>query len=319
MFPFSGINLPLVLPSITDWAIGFLVVCLVMLIFWLPSLISSSSSAADKSGGRASRFPGLNAWLIRWPAIGQSRFAFWEEQLRLANAPLRPAELYLIALGLGIAGFLLMEFFMGYVLLSVFLGGVAVSIPFLLIRRRAQRNHRLIALQVESLCQDLAAAAEAGASRMQLLEQAAEVEPPLGNLFARVLVEVDQGVSSVDALERLRAREQHPQINRFIHALQLHFERGAPIAQLLRQTSEEMRVEEELVLEMQTRLEQPRFQFWIVCLLSIPMLLYFRWQDPSAVNALFGSLAGQLYYMALWGITLFIYYIVKRLTRIEGL
>ena len=154
---------------------------------------------------------------------------------------------------------------------------------------------------------------------MQLLEQAAEVEPPLGPLFLEVLAERDQGLSTIDALEHLRQRMQHPQMEGLIQALQIHFERGAPIAPLLREAADDIRIEDELIVEIQTRLEQPRVQFWFVCLLSIPVLLYMRWQDPVAVDGLLGNPLGQIYYLFLWGVALLLYWLVRRLTRLESL
>lgn len=310
--------LALVFPSISDWLVGLAVggVGLLALRVFLGSPLPTLPSQAIRAQGFRGQ---VNQWLIHWPFIGQGRFYFWAEQLRQAGAPFAPAELYGCALGLALAGAVLFNAVLGYSLLAVFLGVVVATGPFLLIRRRAQQNKRLLALQIETLCLDLAGAAEGGASKMQLLEQAAEAEAPLGPLFAEVLAERDQGVGSLEALENLRQRAKHRQLDGPIQALQVHFERGTPIAPLLHETALDMRIEDELISEIQTRLEQPRGQFWFVCFLSIPVLLYMRWQDPTAVNALLGNPVGQLYYLLLWGLALSLYLLVRRLTRIERL
>jgi Flp pilus assembly protein TadB len=312
--------LALTAPSVGNWIVGLAVGGIVLLIFLVlsgrPTLTSQGPPPRKE---RRTMRQQANQWVIRWPFLGQRRFHYWEEQLRLAGAPFRSAELYGVALGLGIAAAALLQTVLGYVLLSLFLGGVAAVSPFLFVRWRAQQNARLLTLQIEAMCLDLAGAAEGGATKMQLLEQAAEAEAPLGALFAGVLAERDQGVSSIDALEHLRQRAQHPQIEGLIQALQIHFERGAPIAPLLREAATDIRIEDELIVEIQTRLEQPRVQFWFVCLLSIPVLLYMRWQDPVAVDGLLGNPIGQIYYLSLWGVALCLYLLVRRLTRIERL
>ncbi len=309
--------LALVSPSIGDWVVGLVAggVVLLMLRAFLGSPLPEAGQLTSSQGlrGRA------NQWLIHWPFIGQRRFHFWADQLRQAGAPFFPAELYGCALVLAIASALLFNALLGYTLLALFLGVVVSTGPFLLIRWRAQKNQRLLTLQIEALCLDLAGAAESGASKMQLLEQAAEAEAPLGALFAGVLAERDQGVGSIEALENLRHRAKHRQIEGLIQALQVHFERGTPIAPLLREAALDIRIEDELILEILTRLEQPRVQFWFVCFLSIPVLLYMRWQDPTAVNGLLGSSIGQIYYLFLWGLALSLYLLVRRLTRIERL
>jgi Flp pilus assembly protein TadB len=317
---FSIRVLALVAPTVSDWIIGLAAGGILLLIFLVlfgrPGVAPEKLAARRESRDLRQQ---ANQWLIRWPFLGQRRFHYWEEQLRLARAPFRSAELYGMALALGIVGAALLQTILGYVLLSLFLGGVAAISPFLFIRWRAQQNARLLTLQIEAMCLDLAGAAEGGANKMQLLEQAAEAEAPLGTLFAGVLAERDQGVSSIDALEHLRQRAQHPQIEGLIQALQIHFERGAPIAPLLREAATDIRIEDELIVEIQTRLEQPRVQFWFVCLLSIPVLLYMRWQDPVAVDGLLGNPIGQIYYLSLWGVALCLYLLVRSLTRIERL
>jgi Flp pilus assembly protein TadB len=312
--------LDLAAPSPGDWAIGLavggVVALLLLTLLGLPELPASVPSRQKKRRKLRQR---ASQWLMQVPLIGQKRFLYWEEQLRLAGAPFFPGELYGLAFGLAVATTALLNALLGYIFLALFLGMVAAIAPFLYVRWRAQQNRRKLTLQIEAICLDLAGAAEGGASKAQLLEQAAEAEAPLGPLFATVMAERDQGVSSIDALENLRQRTRHPQMEGLIQALQIHFERGAPIAPLLREAAEGLRIEDELIVEIQTRLEQPRVQFWFVCLLSIPVLLYMRWQDPAAVDGLLGNPIGQLYYLFLWGAALALYILVRKLTRLESL
>ncbi len=316
----SPAMLALALPSTYHWLVGLVVGGLVLLLCFtfLGSPVSLSYKVTARPSSQTLRRK-INQWLINWPLIGQARYLFWEDQLRLAAMPFFPAELYGTSAGLAIATASLLATLLGYPLLAIFLGVVVAWMPFLLVRWRAQSNRRLLTLQVEAMCLDLAGAAEGGASKMQLLEQAAESEPPLGLYFSEVLTERDQGVSSIDSLENLRRRAQHRQMEGLIQSLQIHFERGAPIAPLLREAAEDIRIEDELIVEIQTKLEQPRVQFWFVCLLSIPVLLYMRWEDPVAVDGLLGTALGQIYYVTLWVIALLLYLLVSRLTRIERL
>ena len=315
-----SIILALAAPSPQEWFIGLAVgglVALLLLVLLGSADLPAAALSAQKT--RQTLRQRASQWLIQAPLIGQTRFLYWEEQLRLAGAPFFTGELYGLAFGLAVAATALLNALLGYILLALFLGVVAAIAPFLYIRWRAQQNRRKLTLQIEVVCLDLAGAAEGGASKMQLLEQAAEAEAPLGPLFATVMAERDQGVSSIDALENLRQRTHHRQMEGLIQALQIHFERGAPIAPLLREAAEDLRIEDELIVEIQTRLEQPRVQFWFVCLLSIPVLLYMRWQDPVAVDGLLGNPIGQLYYLFLWGVALLLYVLVRRLTRLDSL
>ncbi|GEM_PF-3560515 len=310
----------LVAPSLNDWVIGLAVgglLLLILLTLWGSPVFPEASSALKNT--RQGPRQQANRWFFQFPLIGQKRFLYWEEQLRLAGAPIYTGELYGIAFVLAIAAIALLYALLGYGLLAIFLGIVAAIAPFLFIRWRAQHSRRRLTLQIEAMCLDLAGAAEAGASKMQLLEQAAEAEAPLGPFFVEVMAERDQGISTIDALENLRQRARHPQMEGLIQSLQIHFERGAPVAPLLREAAEDIRIEDELIIEIQTRLEQPRVQFWFVCLLSIPVLLYMRWQDPAAVDGLLGNPIGQIYYLFLWGAALFLYLLVRRVTRIESL
>ncbi len=311
------IALALVLPSISDWLVALAIggAGLLLALAFLGSPVPIDPDQITLPEGLRGR---ANQWFTHWPFIGQRRSQFWAEQLRQAGAPFFPAELYGFALLLASASALLFNALLGYTRLALFLGVVAIG-PFLLIRWRAPKNQRLLTIQIETLCLDLTGSAESGSSKMQLLEQAAEAEAPLGPMFMGVLAERDQGVSSLEALENLRTRVKHRQIEGLIQALQVHFERGAPIAPLLREAALAICIEDELIIEIQTRLEQPRVQLWFVCFLSMPVLLYMRWQDPSAVNGLLGSPIGQIYYLTLWGLALSLYLLVRRLTHIERL
>lgn len=310
----------LALPSTYHWVVGLVVggLFLLLLLTLLGSPVAAPKMISSRPPPQAMRQQ-INSLLVHWPVIGHKRFFFWEDQLRLAAMPFYPAELYGVSAALAIVTAVLLTALLGYPLLAVFLGVVVAWMPFLLVRWRAQSNRRLLTLQIESMCLDLAGAAEGGASKMQLLEQAAESEPPLGFYFSEVLAERDQGVSSIDSLENLRSRVQHRQMEGLIQALQIHFERGAPIAPLLREAADDIRIEDELIVEIQTKLEQPRVQFWFVCLLSIPVLLYMRWEDPVAVDGLLGTTIGQIYYISLWIIALLLYLLVSRITRMERL
>lgn len=307
----------LVSPGLSSWLVGAGVSAGVLLVLLASRL--RQVVAAKPGGTLLSRLGQAgDAVLCSIPRFGEHWYRRWERRLGWAGMPLRPAELMALSLAWGLLIGLLFEWLLGYALLALFVGLLATRVPYLYVAWRANRQQAKFTRQTERLCITLALEAENGLDSGRLLNRAARARAPLGPLFQHVLDERHQGVDVAVALEHLSARVSHPHLERLLRPLLAHVREGAQLAPLLRAAADEIRMEDELAVQLVTQLAQPRHQFWIVCLLSIPMLVVLHWGDPHAVDTFLGTPL-VLWYLLLWGWAFFLYGIVRWRTTLKSL
>jgi Flp pilus assembly protein TadB len=274
-----------------------------LLVWWLLLLLRRVRGSAGAFWQQ------VNAFIQGQPVLGQRRYQTWADQLNWADLPFRPAELYLTALACFLGGTLLLHALLGLWLLALLAGTLLASLPFVQVRRLAERRKQLLVQLTERLCLTLAGEIENNATTYQLYVRAARAKAPLGPIFAQVVADVRGGSTDREALEAVLKEQQHPVLERLIGPLLLLVTKGSEVTPLLRSAAEDIRKAEQRRIQLELRLAQARYQFWIVALLVVPMLLVLHWAAPATVE-LFLSFPLVLYFISLVALTLLIYRLV---------
>jgi Flp pilus assembly protein TadB len=242
------------------------------------------------------------------------------EQLRQADVHLYPADLWALSLGLAIGGVLGVNLAFGYGIVAWLVGGALGYIPFWWLRQRVLHREREFMTLVRSWSILLAGAAQTGWSGQALLEFAAFGPEPFGGYFREVVVAIRGGEDSLQALEALAQRPHPTVLNDVIAAFRLHFETDGPIAGLLKRAAMNIQRSIEREGKMRLRLQGLVSQYWLVCSISVLLLVVARLEEPAAVDAFLGTTLGQLVYLAAWIPVLIVGYVIRRLSRlpVEG-
>lgn len=284
--------------------------------FWLPVVGRWQPSAMTARGGgvRGS----LAARLER--LAGPTRQSFWEDQLRRAAIPLRPGELYGLALLICAASTVLLNTWLGYPLLSLG-GGLALgAVPLYLVLRRANQQERAFLDLLKSTCMMLAGAALSGASPERLLVLLSRANPPLGDYFSQIVQQVPS-LGRLEAVNAVAAKPHPPQLDTLLQVFQLYFSPGAggSVAGQFRAVAEDIALDIRLSDTFRIKLERIRYQYWLVIGLAGVLLLDLRLQEPEIAHEFLASLVGQVYLLVLASFALLMGWGLRRLTRLPGI
>ena len=292
--------------------IGVLAALLTILLLLLAPQVFARRSPAFRGRATINRLLG--------PLFGQQVNSALAVQLHQARLALYPADLLALSLGLALGVSIGFSLVFGYVLIACLVGGVAATLPFLWVRRRAQRFERQFITDVQSWCLVLAGAARSNMSQESLLELASRAPAPLGEYFDQVVRTMNlPGTDSLQALASLAASPHPPELDPLIRAFRLHFEIGGPIAQQLIKAAADLREMIKRNNRLRLRLSRLQSNFWLTCFFPVGFLLLVRLADPRAVNLFLGSAFGQVYYLTLWVPVGIVALIIRRLSRLPGM
>jgi Flp pilus assembly protein TadB len=300
-------------PTLGEWLLSGLLFGVVLLLWGLLQLNSRWSLRPRRFWQHA------NGWAQGNVVLGRDRFKHWEHSLHWAGLPFRPAELYASALALFVLGSV-----EGYLLSKLFvlalLGGIALAgLPFFEVHRRALKQRHRLVHQVGRMATTLAAEIKTSAALDQLITRGTRAKPPLGVYFAQMQADIRGGTTEAAALEALLHAQIHPALERLVFPLHLLVTQGANVIPMLLHVAEELRKQEQRRVQLDVRLAQARYSFWIVNGLLAPVLVAFHWASPAIVE-LFFSLPFVLYFCVLAAVTTLIYVlVVLPRTRVENL
>jgi tight adherence protein C len=209
--------------------------------------------------------------------LSPSGYGNWlRRRLDLAgNPPAWPADRVLAFKGLGLVGGVLLGALVGLghgfvlVLLAVAFGAFAFFLPDLLVYNVGDhRQHKLLnglpdALDMMTVCVEAGLGFDAALSRVALY-----LDGPIAVECARVLQEMQFGLSRSQALRAFADRTDVPEIRAFVSSLVQSSELGISIGLVLREQAKEMRIRrrqraEEKAQKLQVKIVVPL----VLCLL----------------------------------------------------
>ncbi len=140
-------------------------------------------------------------------------------------------------------GFVVGEFSLRGLLYAVLLGAALFYLPDLLLYNLALRRQEQIMKGFAEALDMLTVCVEAGQGfDAALMEVARNVEGPIAGEFARVLSEIQIGMSRSEAFQALGERVTLPEVKNFVSAIVQADQLGIPIAAVLREQTGAMRL-----------------------------------------------------------------------------
>jgi tight adherence protein B len=156
----------------------------------------------------------------------------------------------------------------------------AVALSFIRKRRIEQ-----IAKQTPEAVSMIANSLRAGFAFQHGVDMVAQqMQPPISDEFARLILDMNVGASVEDALQGLLTRADSEDVNMVVTAVLIQRSSGGNLSEILETVGETMRERERLTGEVKTMTSQQRFSgtvltFWPLALLGVFAL--FNWSQTS--------------------------------------
>lgn len=180
----------------------------------------------------------------------------------------------LIALGAAAAGFLL---------------------PVILVRRTASSRATKLNNQVVEVIEIVASSLRAGFGFVQALEYAAREQPePISGVLARTVHEINIGVSTEEALDRLIVRSADQDLELVVTAVLIQRRVGGNLAEVLQNISQTIRDRIKVKGQIKTLTSQARMSGWIVAILPVALGGVMAMMDPAYIGVLFTTSIGHI-------------------------
>jgi tight adherence protein B len=212
----------------------------------------------------------------------------WQLELDRADVKLRPSE-YLL-LRLAFAGLtILIVTVVGRsaiaFIVSLPLGAMAYMAPSYWIRIKTQRRVSAINKQLVETITLIANSLRAGFAFSQGLDLAAKrVGPPMSTELGRVLLDVNLGMATEEALQSMNERINSDDVDMVVTAILIQRNSGGNLAEVLEQVTETMRDRERIRGEIKTLTSAQRFTGWVLSAWPVLLFLAFWAINPSMMS-----------------------------------
>jgi tight adherence protein B len=233
--------------------------------------------------------PFLNKVLAHIPRLQRL-----DRLLLQANAQYRLGVFILLAVFLGLAGFLGSSLIITNHLIPIIIAGLLGGIPFFYLRLKKKKRMEKFQRQLPEGLELIARSLKAGhafPSAMKLV--ADEFEDPLGPEFHKTQDEINFGISVGDALKNLADRIDCPDLKYFVISVILQRETGGNLAEIIESIAYIIR--ERFKLFGKIRILSSEGKLSAIILVAIPFLVIIalRFVNPDYINVLFSDPAGR--------------------------
>ena len=234
--------------------------------------------------------PFLNQILAHIP-----RLQLLDRLLHQANAQYRLGVFILLAVFLGLTGFLGSSLITTNYLISIIIAGSLGSIPFFYLRLKKKKRMEKFQRQLPEGLELIARSLKAGLAFPSAMKLAAdEFDDPLGPEFHETLNEINFGVSVGDALKNLADRIDCPDLKYFVISVILQRETGGNLAEIIESIAYIIR--ERFKLFGKIRILSSEGKLSAIILVAIPFLVIIalRFINPDYINVLFFDPTGRI-------------------------
>ena len=210
-------------------------------------------------------------------------------KLLQAGLPLRGSEFMVICLGAAILGILLMALLSGGSFVWIFVGGSSGYLtPLLVLKIKIARRAKAFNNQLGDSLTLIANSLRTGYSFMQAIEMVSKEMPaPISVEFARVLREMNLGVTTEDALNNLAKRVDSNDLDMVVTAVLIQRQVGGNLAEVLDNISGTIRQRVKLRGEIKSLTAQGRISGIIIGFLPFVLGLAMFIINPSYIKTLF--------------------------------
>jgi tight adherence protein B len=254
---------------------------------------NTGNSREDKAASRGVRpdlLPALTR-LLSGSAIGDNLRA----SILRAGMRLRPAEFVILcvlcSVGGGLAGYILTR-------QSLFLatGGLfGLYAPVLVMQQKQGQRRRSLESQIPDALTLIASSMRSGYSFLRAMKLVVDELPaPMSEEFGRVLGEVELGVSTQTALERMVTRVRSRDLELVIIAITIQMQVGGNLAEILDTIAETIRERIRIQGEIKSLTAEGKLSGIILFLLPLGLALMLQMRDPKYFKALLEAPQGPM-------------------------
>lgn len=241
-----------------------------------------------------------------------------EVRLIQAHLPLKPEEYIAINIIVFIGAAVLFLVLTENPVVSGILALIAAQVPGIYVNSRKKSIIHKIDQQLPDTISLISNTLKSGYSFLQAIDAASkEMPPPISLEFQNILREINLGVNTENALERLSNRVQSKDLELIILAVLIQRQIGGNLSEILDNISETIRSRIKIKGEIKILTAQGRISGLIISLLPIALGIIIYFINPSYIMTLFEHQIGwaMLAMAALMqGIGI---YLIRRIIRIE--
>ncbi len=192
--------------------------------------------------------------------------------------------------------------------------GVTLAALFGFVRWRAGQSWKHYRRQLPEALHVISSALSAGASLSQALKHAArETVPPLQGEIQRVVEDVEVGKTLEQALTELTQRLPLPEFDMVIASLLIQQRSGGNLAELLNETAQLIKQNEELRQEMGVLTSQAQASARLIGLLPVGLFAYLYASNRSFLGPLLDTGMGNMMLIIAFVCEIVGYYVVSRI------
>jgi tight adherence protein B len=228
-------------------------------------------------------------------ASRQGILQYVDKKLAQAKILVRPAEALFLYVVVVVAGGLL-GLIAGPVWALIVMAIVAIA-PWLILDEVARRRVNKFVAEIPDMLQLLSTTLRSGFSLLQGIDTVSRQLPdPVGEEMRHVVTEARLGRNLVEAMQDLADRIGNPDFQWVVSAIGIQREVGGNLAELLDIVAETMNGRARLRQEAKTLTAEGRIGAVIISILPVAIGLFVYATNPSYIDPLFHSAAGELFF-----------------------
>jgi tight adherence protein B len=249
----------------------------------------------------------------------------WAERMTLqieqAGLRLRVGEYLIFRVGLALLGFFgvwLLGRTSIALVLAIAVGGIGFMLPAVWLAAVRGRRIGQIAKQLPEAVTMMANSLRAGFAFQHAVQMISEqMQPPISEEFARMMLDMNVGASVEDALHGIMKRADSEDLNLMVTAILVQRSSGGNLAEILENVAEQMRERERLVGEVRTMTSQQRFSGTVLTFWPILLLAGFSLFNWGQTKLLFTTTPG-LIMITIGGVMQLLgYYTIRRILDVD--
>jgi tight adherence protein B len=245
----------------------------------------------------------------------------WNTDLERAGLTLRPAEYLLIRLIVAAVAFLIvMMILLNPVgMLLAFVAAVfGFMIPAFWVSTRIKKRVKGIEDQLVETLTLMANSQRAGFAFAQAVELAAQrTGPPISLELNRMLLDLNLGASTEDALMAMNERVQSEDLDLVVTAILIHRQTGGNLAEILDNVTETMRDRERIKGEIKTLTASQRLSGVILSGWPVLLGLIFAAVNPKGMSLMWTTGPGLVMLAVMLGLNLAGFFSIRRILAID--
>jgi len=228
----------------------------------------------------------------------------WQYEIDRADLKLRPSEYFLIRVGFAVVTVAIV-WLTGRnglaFLVSLPLAAIIYMMPAYWLRFRTQRRLAAINKQLVETITLIANALRAGFAFSQGIDLAAkQIGPPMSVELGRMLLDVNLGMSTEDALIAMDERIGSDDVDMVVTAILIQRNSGGNLAEVMESVTETMRDRERIQGEIKTLTSSQRFTAWVLSAWPVLLAVAFWAINPSMMSLMWTTGPG-IALLFLWG------------------